>query len=205
MKNSAAQFIIVFSLLFAMSCKKGPDGEVGPQGEKGKYESSKMWTYKEGYIRATAFGSRADGTQFSYDLNFQGNQSLASNSYRSNSGILITLSKEYAGDGDGLISGNFTLVFLVDNLNDLTLMGTPNMKMYFLKDIGNNSFHEFNRRSLGGSHSSGTVTDLNFDPVTSVLSGKFSMTVTGDDGTLNLSDGSFSTKISQLVFRKSAE
>lgn len=205
MKAQLRSLFAVLVLSFCVSCE-GPQGDPGPAGPKGEPgpagPGEQSWTYKEGFIKATVEGTQLDGTPYSYDINYQGTRNKDESYLIHYPGYyFFEIKKNYSGEGEPLKSGFASLSFQVANLNDLT---NPNFDISIgaTKDLGNNNFHSFH---LSGQPANSTVSNLNYDDNTGILTGNFSMNNPAGTGPATVTNGSFSVKLVHFVNRKAAD
>lgn len=179
----------------------GPTGPTGPAGEN--YDPNKTWTYKEGSVTGTATGALVDATPFSYSLNFQGNKQVTSNVHETSDAVYVNISKEYAGDGDVLLSGHFEVEFSVPDLATLSSPTLYTLRLNFEKDLGSNKIHRILYSSFTPGNTT-TISNLTYDPATGIMTGNYSLTRPADTytGSLNIANGAFSTKLTQIALRK---
>lgn len=203
--------LVILLTVFLLGCK-GEKGDVGPAGPAGPTGPSGKETLKEGFIKCNVAGSLLDGSNFNYNLNFQGISSNMSNNYRLQNSveekIFITINKTYAGDADMLDFGSFTFKFACKSLSDLSVLPKQFFSLQINKDLGNNKYLQTGATwdQEGGNGGSVTFSGLSFDASTSVLTGNFSASFPANEsrGSLTITNGSFSSKIVNLVARESA-
>lgn len=197
--------LTILSVIFMLSCK-GKQGDVGPQGPQGPAGTSATATsydYKEGYVKGTATGTRADGTNYTLNLDEEGNLT-GDNFYKVvGSETQIQIDKLYSGQGDSMVSCEIGLVFSVPDLNTLTSPTGTGFSIDIIKDLGNSTYFEYS-----GSSQTPTISNLNYDAGTGVITGKFSVSCPSDVangyGSLDITNGTFSSKISKVVAKMAA-
>jgi hypothetical protein len=202
-QNLSLIFFALITLVIA-SCK---DGEVGPAGANGKdVDLNKLWTFKEGFIKGTGTGTRLDGTVYSYNMDFEGHYSASASSYsNTSSGTSITVDKMYAEEGDAFTeSSEISITFTVSSLVSL---GSPVVNSYYItltKDLGGNKFHKVGIFSFDANTHPVTVSNLSYNSGTGILTGNYTISLpasAGAYGSFSITNGTFSTKLSQAVLR----
>jgi hypothetical protein len=201
MKTNLLTTFALLLITLLVSCK-GEKGDVGPAGES--YDPTKTYTYKEGSITGTATGNWLDGTNYSFNLNFQGNEYVTNNSYRvlSPTETQISIYKTYAGEGSPFIYGDVSFNFSVTSLTDLSSPSIDFFAIDLKKDLNNGKYYD-------GSFYTNTyaVSNLSYDSGTGILTGNFSVTIpaSSDKGSLEITNGVFSTKLNHVVAKMSAQ
>lgn len=199
----ASVFLIILSIF--ISCK-GPEGEIGPAGDPGRdFDLNNLWTSKEGFMKGTATGTQFDGTDFTYNLDFEGNITSSSNYYRSATGTVINVEKLYSGEGDLFNTGYINLMFSVPDMETLGAPALDSFGVIIEKNLGANMVHRVQLSpALGGS---ATVSGLAYDAIAGVLTGNYTLTLDAgpNNGSFSVSDGTFSTKLTQVVPRRAAQ
>lgn len=192
---------IYFSLLcsvifFTASSCAGPKGEVGPQGSPGAdYKFENRWTSREGYFKGGVEGHMEDGTPYSYNFDFQGNRESHDNYYSiiNSSTTSITIKKVFSGEGDTLIRGAIEFTFRVNSLQDLENPQLTGGLVNWMKDIGNNKIHQ---GEFPFSNTDGSISNLNYDASTGIISGNISLSVSGNTlRNVEIKNGAFSSKL----------
>jgi len=204
MKTKLLSALTIGAMVFLMSCK-GKDGAMGPAGPSGSTSQTQNYTSKEGFVKATATGVNLDGSTFTYNLDFEGIYGADDNNYKYKSPTQTTISifKIYSGEGDAFVSGYISVGFDVPDMNSLGSPVNPYFSIYTTKDIGNNKF-----QSIGHSdYSSTIVSNLNYNSSTGILTGNYSISIPSNSysGSLNITNGTFSTKLSSVVARMAAQ
>lgn len=210
MRNQLLSLFTVLVLSLLGSCK-GPDGEPGPQGQPGPAgpggqngNTTPGWTYKEGFIKATVAGT-ADGTPYSYDIDFQGNYSR----YETYSLPMYLYSyfhieRYYSGEGSPLESGYASIQFDAASLNDLSNSVNHTIVIRLSKDLGNNKVHSLH---LIEQVPNSTLSNVSYDANTGILTGNFSINIPANSvrGPISVTNGSFAVKMVNFVGRKAAD
>jgi hypothetical protein len=205
---STSYILVLFIFIFS-SCKKG---DVGPQGPAGPpYDLTKGWTSKEGFIKGTATASMSSGHSLINDtIDFEGIYPLE-NSYTVYSPTQTTISvrKLYAGEGTKFYMGEISFSFDVTSLADLSSPTVTNYMVYLQKDLGNGTYVSVYFDQDYEQYYSGTscsVSNLSYNWTTGILTGNLNLynNIYDDYGNgpmFFIPDGTFSTKLSQMVLR----
>lgn len=205
MKNQILSLFAVLVLSLCGSCE-GPQGEPGPAGPQGDPGPAgpggqngnpyQGWTYKEGFVKATATSTLLDGTPYSYDLNFQGNF-IETHTYALplSSGVLVQVNKYYAGEGELLEYGYTSLSFIVPSLDDVSNPTDFNIYFKAIKDLGNHKAHLFD---FDAYEETASVSNLTYDPNTNIITGNFTVNIPASvaHGPIIFTNASFSAKLS---------
>jgi hypothetical protein len=198
----ASYILFVF---ISFSCKKNNVGPEGPAGAS--YDITKGWTSKEGFIKGTATGNRADGTSFTYDnLDLEGIYSSTNNRYiiYSPTQTTISVSKLYAGDGNQFYNGSISFSFDVTSLDDLSSPIITDYNVSLKKDLGGNAYHSIYVDKSNEANYSGTpcsVSNLSYNSTTGILTGNFNIDMNDGLVIFSIANGTFSTKLSQVILR----
>jgi hypothetical protein len=206
MKTKLFPFLAIAAIAFLFSCK-GKDGAPGPAGATGATgtSASSLPPITEGFAKGTATGTNLDGTTFSYNIDFEGDWSTTDNkySYVSATQTNITIYKSYSGQGDAFIDAYIELSFEVPDMNSLSTGSNINFGMNTNKDLGNNKYQQISHYWNSNVSGTGTVSNLNYNSSTGILTGSYSIDIPAASysGSLTIANGTFSTKLSNIVYR----
>jgi hypothetical protein len=211
MKTKLLSVLTIGAMVFLMSCK-GKDGAPGPAGATGATgstgttgpaASTQNYTSKEGFVKGTATGTNLDGTTYSYNIDFEGISSSTDNNYvyLSPTRTNIQIYKIYSGEGDAFLDGVMHINFDVPDMNSLSSPTNAYYNFDAKKDLGNNKYKSFSQ------YGTTSVTNLIYNSSTGILTGNYTISevATSSYGSLNIANGTFSTKLSNEVLRKGVQ
>jgi hypothetical protein len=213
MKSKLFSVLAIAAVTFLFSCK-GKDGDVGPAGPAGPggatgpagAAASDLPPITEGFVKGTATGTNLDGTTFSYALDLEGNWSGSDNhySYISSTETSIRIYKAFAGQGSAFENASISMYFEVPNMSSLSSISNVSFSINATKDLGNNKYQSISRSYYSGSPTgTATVTNLNYNSSTGILTGNYTVDFPSgaNAGSLAIANGTFSTKLPNVVLR----
>lgn len=205
MKKQLQLILLLIILSFYSSCK-GPEGDPGPVGEKGKdFDPAVFNGIKEGFIKDTIRGLTFDSVPYAYPFYFDGSKT-EDNTYKvlTSQKTRITISKYYSGIGEKFISGYFYFTFYVKSINDLSTAEPDFADIGFVKDLGNKKIqYTENEVDKFSGLDVIKIQDLNYNSATGIITGKISVVLKAkrENGSVIVNNASFSSKISRSTSR----
>jgi hypothetical protein len=200
MKRKILSALTICAMVYLTSCK-GKDGAVGPEGPANSSTQNQSYTSKDGFIKGTATGTNLDGSTFSYNIDFEGIDGFGDNYYKYLSGTQTNISifKSYSGEGDIFVNGDIGLNFDVPDMSSLSSPANIEFNLYTNKNLGNNKFQRISK----SDYSTTTVSNLNYNSTTGILTGNYLVSIITStySGSLYISNGTFSTKLMNVVAR----